>query len=690
MGTTTSVQGAIANSGTVRFVQAGAGTYSGVLSGPGALTIAGGGTVTLSGTNTYSGGTTVTGSTVAVASDVNLGAPGGGLTLNAGTLQLAGPLVSARSVTLTVGGGTVDTHGFAGTLSGGLTGAGGLTILGGGTLTLSGASTYTGGTTVTAGTLVVGTTAAGSILGPVTVNAGGTLRGAGTITGAVGNPAGTVMPGSSGLGTLTVTGAYTQGAGGTLIAEVGPSAADLLTIGGAATVAGTLTLAFDPGAYAPVKYTLLDAAGGLRGTFGTVDVTGSLLLSYTLSYTANAVVLTIGNVFTFSSFAQTPNQLAVAQVLDAALPTASGDLATVFTALTALTTGDQVRAALDALTGVVYTSLPTATAADTWTAMDLIFQHLSDVQAGTPTAAPALTAFAPGLSGQAGPVTWPGAEPGDPTGWLTPLTSTQTLQGTANAPGFTNQSTGLLLGYDRTAGPGFTWGYAAGTWQSSLALATGGSTAGITTVAAATYGAYTAGAFEARGLVGYGVNTFQTTRPIRFGDLARTATASGTGNELMAGLEADYRLHAGGVTVRPTLGLQYVHLNEPQFTESGADSIDLSVNAVTADWLQALAGVRLEYAQTTAAGTQITYNLHAEYTTLVTEPVSQIQSVLLGAAAVGPFTTTGITAAPNAVGAGARITFHVADRYDLYASYDAAWSSNETNQTFSAGLLIHF
>ncbi len=291
---------------------------------------------------------------------------------------------------------------------------------------------------------------------------------------------------------------------------------------------------------------------------------------------------------------------------------------------------------------------------------------------------------------QAGPVTWGGAQPGDPTGWLTPLTSTQTLQGTANAPGFTNQSTGLLLGYDHAATSHLTWGYTVGTWKSSLDLANGNGTADTTTVVAATYGAYTSGAFEARGLIGYGVNNYQTTRPINFGDLSRTATASGTGNELMAGLEADYRIQAGAVTVRPTLGLQYVHLNQPQMTESGADSLDLSISSTTADWLQALAGVRLEYGQTTAAGTQITYTLHAEYTTLATEPVPQIQTVLLGAVAAGPFVTTGITAAPNAVGVGARVTLHASDRYDFYAGYDAAWSSNETNQTFSAGLVIHF
>ncbi len=497
--------------------------------------------------------------------------------------------------------------------------------------------------------------------------------------------------GSGRIGTLTVTGGYTQGSGGTLGAEASPNTASQLSVGGAAALAGTLTLAFDPGVYTPVQYTLLNAAGGLSGTFATVNASGNLFVQYTLGYTADALVLTITGSAAFGTFALTPNQMEIGRILDAALPMASGDLATVLTALSALSTPDQVRAAMDALTGVIFANQPTLTAQDAWTAMDVVFQHLSDVEGGTTAGTPALTAFAPGLSGQAGPVTWDGAAPGDPTGWLTPLTSTQTLQGTANAPGYSSQTTGVLLGYDRTAGPNLTWGYMAGTWQSALTLSNGsGSTSNTTTVLAATYGAYTAGAFEARGLLGYGINDIQTTRQIDFGSIARTATASGTGNELTAALSADYRIQSGALLVRPTVGLQYVHVNEPALNESGAGALDLDVSASSADWLQALAGVRLDYAQTTAAGTQITYTLHAEYTTLLSEPVPQIQSILVGAAALGPFTTAGIAAAPNAVGAGFRITFHASDRYDFYAAYDAAWSSNETNQTFSAGLLVHF
>ena len=60
-GTTTSLQGNILNNASVTFNQATNGTYAGSMSGTGGLTIQGGGAVTLTGTNSYSGGTSVLG-----------------------------------------------------------------------------------------------------------------------------------------------------------------------------------------------------------------------------------------------------------------------------------------------------------------------------------------------------------------------------------------------------------------------------------------------------------------------------------------------------------------------------------------------------------------------------------------------------------------------------------------------------
>ena len=62
-------------------------TLTGVISGPGSLTVTGNGNLSLQSNNTYEGGTILNGGTVMVTSDANLGAASGGLTFGGGTLQ---------------------------------------------------------------------------------------------------------------------------------------------------------------------------------------------------------------------------------------------------------------------------------------------------------------------------------------------------------------------------------------------------------------------------------------------------------------------------------------------------------------------------------------------------------------------------------------------------------------------------
>lgn len=77
-------------------------------------------------------------------------------------------------------------------------------------------------------------------------NSGATLQGSGTITGALQNLAsGVVSPGNNGLGTLSVTGNFTQQASSSVLLEIGgasPELYDKLAVGGAMTGAGTINV----------------------------------------------------------------------------------------------------------------------------------------------------------------------------------------------------------------------------------------------------------------------------------------------------------------------------------------------------------------------------------------------------------------------------------------------------------------
>jgi fibronectin-binding autotransporter adhesin len=221
---------------------------------------------------TLSGGiTTVTGSL----------APGGGIDLTTGTLQIgsngtagsvSGPISNAGSVIFN----RTDAFSYNGVISG----TGVLVKQGSGILTLGGASTFTGATTLSAGTLLVNGSLGNTAL---TIANGARLGGSnGTIAGVVTSaaPGAIIAPGSS-PGTLTV-GSLDLTAGGTFEYELGTNS-DLLNITGPMTGVGVLTFNFsNSGDIAPATPYTLFTFGSQSGLDYSDLVVGSLPASYTL------------------------------------------------------------------------------------------------------------------------------------------------------------------------------------------------------------------------------------------------------------------------------------------------------------------------------------------------------------------------------------------------------------------------
>ncbi|WP_371345259.1 autotransporter-associated beta strand repeat-containing protein [Ancylobacter sp. IITR112] len=153
---TGSIAGDVINDGDLSFNRTEALTFGGVISGSGQVSQFGSGTITLTGVNTYAGGTLIgAGATLQVASDGNLGAAAGTLTLANGILAPTTSFTSARTVTLTGTGGFSVGSGITLALTGKVGGDGGLVVAGGGTLELGGINSYAGGTLVSGATLAV-------------------------------------------------------------------------------------------------------------------------------------------------------------------------------------------------------------------------------------------------------------------------------------------------------------------------------------------------------------------------------------------------------------------------------------------------------------------------------------------------------------------------------------------------------
>jgi outer membrane autotransporter protein len=269
----------VTDNGLVRFQQDVNGTYSGSISGSGALSKTGAGTLTLAplAGNSYAGGTTLQQGTLAVGADAALGAASGGITFDGGTLQFTQgfDVAPTRAIALDAGSGTFDTQSFTTTLAQPVTGNGALTKSGRGMLLMTNVSTYSGPTLVAAGTLAIGdaahTNAALAGNGGVTVTTGATLGGYGAVSGALAN-GGTLaianaLPAFVGgpNGTFTVNGTLTNAAQVRLGAGQGTPGNVLRVVGNYVGQNGTLALNATLGVDGAPSDRLVIDGGSARG-----------------------------------------------------------------------------------------------------------------------------------------------------------------------------------------------------------------------------------------------------------------------------------------------------------------------------------------------------------------------------------------------------------------------------------------
>ncbi|MPZ38508.1 MAG: hypothetical protein GEU95_10635, partial [Rhizobiales bacterium] len=273
-------------------------------------------TWTLTGTTDDVTPWTIQQGTLSVSRDDSLGDVSGGLTFDGGTLENTSAFTTARTITLSSGGGTFNTAADL-TASGVISGPGALTKIGAGTLTLTGDNTYTGGTIIEAGTLSVSSdgnlgattgglifiggtlqnTAAFTTARNITLIGGGTFQTDADLT--VNGVISDVIPQvggaltKTGNGTLTLTGSNTYSGGTTINAgtlQIGSGGTSGSIIG---DVVNNGNLAFD-------RSNDLSYGGTISGTgaltklgAGTLTLTGNN--TYSGGTTINTGTLQIGN-----------------------------------------------------------------------------------------------------------------------------------------------------------------------------------------------------------------------------------------------------------------------------------------------------------------------------------------------------------------------------------------------------------
>ncbi|MBY0319121.1 MAG: autotransporter domain-containing protein, partial [Reyranella sp.] len=562
-GFTTSFPVALFGSSTLSATNGGTATFNGSLLGFGNNLTLGGGTIAFNGTVDLGGGNL----------SVQQGTANIGAGLNATQVTVAAPAVLNNSAVSTILGnvGNAGTTNNSGTILGSVGNTGTFTNLG-----------SIVGTVSNGGTLANN----GAIFGNVSNS--GSIGGNGVIVGNL-TSTGMIAPGNS-IGTMTVGGNFSQLASGIYQTEVaGAGLSDRINVGGTATLGGQVVVTALPGmSFAPsTTYTILNATGGVSGTFASVNELYPFLQS-SLSYDANNAYLTLA-IGGFAAAAATPTQIAVGTVLDANVNNASGDFATVLGAMAFNTTSNaQAQATLQAISGNNYAGFSTSMVQG----MQLFMNNFANQTGGGGSPMSNRVALA-----EACDVACDTTNPPKWGAWGGALGGLGTVGAGQPVGTVTYNAGGFAAGLDRlvtdTFRMGVTAGYSTGTQWVGGFDGLGRSN----TFQVGLYGGFAQDKLYADGLIGYAYTQNQMWRNIPIPGLQpRTAYGNTGANQWYGQLETGYRFDIGtnaNAFVTPFARLQAYTANQNAFTETGAQSLNLSIAQQQTNSLRSVLGAQL-------------------------------------------------------------------------------------------------
>ncbi len=594
---------------------------------------------------------------------------------------------------------------YAGTIEGSGLNTGGVTTAinktGAGTLDITGINHYTGGTTINGGTLAVN----GSITSAVTVNSGGTLGGNGTINNSVSiQNGGTFAPGNS-IGTTTVNGSLTFAAGSIYSVEADAAGhSDRINVTGApgsATInGGTVAVLAGAGTYqASTQYTILNATGVVTGTFSSAT-SNLAFLTPSLSYDAHDVFLTLTrNDNSFASVAITPNQVAAATALQNSVAGASGDMATVLTALTGLSSG-QARSAFDAVGGASIVALRrSGTVFANGFSTQLNRRLGRDVAGDTAMQRVAFNSpiqlasneffsDGPPLYAQAQSSSLAGTDLSRHYGrglWIQGYGDAQNTYGDGNAAGNSLRDGGVSGGIDSYIGENMILGVAVSSGSSTVSFDNPADSGRSLGNALGVYGSYMTGLWSFKGVAGLSFNDNRLDRNITVGSLTRIANDDFDSQNLSLYAEAAYDIKRSGYVLQPIAALSYVGTRTDGFTESGAGALNLQVAGQNTESTRSLFGARTKY--------EIEH-LKLQASALWAHEFGDVNAPInvsfSGAPAAGIFQVSGVELKRDSLVLGLDATREIRNGFNLFASAQAEGNSSQLGFAVFGGVSKRF
>lgn len=447
-------------------------------------------------------------------------------------------------------------------------GSGGLVKAGSGTLTLAEAADFTGTTRVEAGGLDVRK----GLRSNLSIASGATVWASGAFGGNVDNN-GRFFNGAS--TPATIAGNFIQSSTGNLGIWLGST----LRVTGTATVNGQMSiLGVKSGYTTTAKETLLNAAGGVSGTFSTLRAAPSVFLDASLGYDANNVFLNINRI-------------------DVATAVAGMGLSSI-----TLASAERVESAMSAIDGQLAGGVPVGIGGAFIDAAGALQQASSIAQADV-----SLRSLSGELHAASTAMTFDGIDAGRRAldgrldnlshapqlagGWSRDLSSGGTLaQGGFDSVGI--DAAGEMIGNDWRVGSNAVLGIAMNRLEQSSWLSEFGDRSRGRQRELQLYASSWRGNWYGQAQFASGAFQRQMQRNLLLGATQDAVATQLSGDYVGLSGELGRRFEAGGIALTPYLGTQYVQVANDGFDEGGSTGFGLRANAWDSSRWQGFAGLR--------------------------------------------------------------------------------------------------